>query len=394
MNNSPIYIFGAGELRYRFHEHHPFNQHRLVVTSDLLESLGALSKNCIVSPKPASHEDLARVHQEAYIHSVEALSLSSPNEEALNEGEHFGLLSEETPYFPGMHQASAMLAGGTLEAALRVMQGECQHALHLGGGLHHALAGKAAGFCIYNDASIAIAAVRDSTGARVLYVDTDVHHGDGVQWSFYTDPDVCTLSIHETGKYLYPGTGFVQERGEGEGFGNSINVPMEPYTEDESWLECFREALERTAASFKPDLIISQHGCDAHAFDPLSHIHCSMDIYLEMPRLIHQTAHRHCSGRWVALGGGGYDIWRVVPRAWSLLWLEMNDHPLTEALRQNRGLELPPEWLERWQPKSREPLPRTWLDPTDTWEPMPRRKEISGKNLHTLGLALQYLSDG
>lgn len=391
MEQSAVYIYGTGELQYRFHEHHPFNQNRLAVTADLLECAGALSAADVLSPKPAGIQDLLRVHQEAYIRCVEALSLPSPGEGALKEAERFGLMSEDTPYFPGMHQASAMLAGGTLEAALRVMRGECLHALHLGGGLHHALTGKAAGFCVYNDASVAIAAVRAATGARVLYIDTDVHHGDGVQWSFYTDPDVCTLSIHETGKYLFPGTGFVQERGEGEGFGSCINVPVEPYTEDESWLDCFREALERTAASFKPDLIISQHGCDAHAFDPLSHIHCSMDIYLQMPRLIHQAAHRYAGGRWVALGGGGYDIWRVVPRAWSLLWLEMTDHPLMDAISRDRSLELPAEWLERWRPKSRDQLPVTWLDPIASWEPMPRRMEIAGKNKRTLEAALQYL---
>lgn len=391
MDKTPIYLYGAGELQYRFHEHHPFNQHRLVVTADLLETLGALSKSRMIQPRPASRHELARVHQEEYIRTVEALSRPSPDEGALKDAERYGLLTEDTPYFTGMHQASAMLAGGTLEAALRVMRGDCLHALHLGGGLHHALASKAAGFCVYNDASVAIAAVRAATGARVLYIDTDVHHGDGVQWSFYTDPDVCTLSIHETGKYLFPGTGFVQERGEDQGFGSSINVPVEPYTEDESWLECFREALDRTAAAFKPDLILSQHGCDAHAFDPLSHIHCSMDIYLEMSRLVHEAAHRYAGGRWVALGGGGYDIWRVVPRAWSLLWLEMTDHPLTDALRRDRRLELPPEWLNRWQPMSREPLPRTWLDPKETWEPMPRRKEITEKNRRTLEAALQYL---
>lgn len=391
MKHTSMYLYGAEELRYRFHEHHPFNQNRLEVTSDLLRSLNALPDAAVRSPHPARMEDLRQVHHESYIRCVEALSAASPDEGALKEGEKYGLLSEDTPYFPGVHQAAARIAGGTLQAAMSVMRGDCLHALHLGGGLHHALTAQAAGFCVYNDASVAIAAVRAATGARVLYIDTDVHHGDGVQWSFYSDPDVCTLSIHETGKYLFPGTGFVHERGEGLGFGSSVNIPLEPYTEDASWMECFEEALERTTASFRPDLIISQHGCDAHAYDPLSHLHCSMDIYLSMPRLIHRAAHRYCEGRWVALGGGGYDIWRVVPRAWSLLWLEMTDHPLTESLRLDPGILLPRDWVQRWQPLSREPLPAAWLDPVGSWEPMPRRKEITEKNRHTLELALQYL---
>ncbi|WP_438446713.1 acetoin utilization protein AcuC [Gorillibacterium sp. sgz5001074] len=391
MEHASLYIYGSEELKYRFHEHHPFNQHRLEITSDLLRSLGALPIEAVRLPRVATPSDLLRVHQEGYVRCVEALSGDSPDEGALKDAEKYGLTTEDTPFFPGIHEASARIAGGTVQAALAVMNGECLHALHLGGGLHHALAGQAAGFCVYNDASVAIAAVRAATGARVLYIDTDVHHGDGVQWSFYSDPDVCTLSIHETGKYLFPGTGFVHERGDGQGFGFSINVPVEPYTEDASWLECFGEALERTAAAFRPDLILSQHGCDAHAYDPLSHIHCSMDIYLAMPRLIHRLAHRYCGGRWVALGGGGYDIWRVVPRAWSLLWLEMIGHPLPDLLRQDPGFRLPEEWLRRWQPHSREPLPPTWLDPAGSWEPMPRRTEITEKNRRSLELALQYL---
>lgn len=391
MQQNAAFLYGDGELRYRFHEHHPFNQNRLVMTADLLRRLGALPEACIIPPVPAIRQELERVHQPAYLRCVEELSLPVPGEEALADAGRFGLTTEDTPFFPGMHEASALIAGGTLQAALGVMRGDFRHALHLGGGLHHAMPDKAAGFCVYNDAAVAIAAVRSETGARVLYIDTDVHHGDGVQWSFYSDPEVWTLSIHETGKYLFPGTGFVHERGEGAGFGAAVNVPMEPYTEDESWMACLQEALERSAEAFKPDLIISQHGCDAHALDPLSHIHCSMDIYLEMPRLIHRLAHRYCEGRWVALGGGGYDIWRVVPRAWSLLWLEMTDHPLIEVLKHDPVLALPPGWLEAWQPLSPVTLPQHWLDPAGSWEPMPRRTEITARNRQTLEVALQFL---
>ena len=230
-----------------------------------------------------------------------------------------------------MHDTTAKVVGGSITAVELVMSGKAPHALHLGGGLHHALQSKGAGFCVYNDASAAIAHAKEMYGAKVLYIDTDVHHGDGVQWGFYADPQVCTLSIHETGKYLFPGTGAVNERGEGDAFGTNINMPVEPYTEDESWLECFGEVLTETIARFQPDVIISQHGCDAHAFDPLAHVHCSMRVYKAMPELIHSLAHQWCEGRWIALGGGGYDIWRVVPRAWSLLWLVMSEQALRSA---------------------------------------------------------------
>lgn len=392
MKDRAAFLYSEQELAYRFHEYHPFNQRRLAVTVDLLQTLDALPASAVAAPAMAGRRDLERAHSAAYVEAVRRLSAAKNAEAALADAiERYGLGTEDTPCFPGMHEAAARLVGGTLAAAEQVMSGRAVHALHLGGGLHHAHAGRASGFCIYNDVTAAIAWVKETYGVKVLYVDTDVHHGDGVQWAFYADPQVCTFSIHETGKYLFPGTGGVQERGEGEGFGACVNVPVEPYTEDDSWLECFAETLERTAAAFRPDLIVSQHGCDAHAFDPLSHVHCSMRIYLEMPRLIHRLAHQYCEGRWVAAGGGGYDIWRVVPRAWSLLWLEMTDHPLTDALRQDGSIALPAAWIGRWRPSSPHPLPAAWLDPRQEWEPIPRRAEIERKNRQTKELSLLYL---
>ncbi|MFD0867658.1 MULTISPECIES: acetoin utilization protein AcuC [Paenibacillus] len=387
------FIFGNEELQYRFNDDHPFNPKRLELTVDLLIKTGALSSASIVPPRQATIEELERVHLSEYIQAVQALSRPDPDEHAIREADRWGLMDEDTPYFPGMHEITSLLVGGSLEAVDTVMSGQSDHALHLGGGLHHAMPNKGGGFCVYNDASVAIAHLRSKYNARVMYIDTDVHHGDGVQWSFYTDPDVCTFSIHETGKYLYPGTGPVEERGDGDGFGTNINLPVEPYTEDESWMDSFREVLGKAVASFRPDVIISQHGCDAHAFDPQAHIHCSMSIYLQMPQFIHELAHKYCGGRWIALGGGGYDIWRVVPRAWALLWLTMTDHPLASALSSKPLTPLAPEWLARWQPESPLPLPDTWLDPVETWEPIPRRKEISEKNRQTKEIAMLYLPD-
>ncbi|PZE22556.1 acetoin utilization protein AcuC [Paenibacillus xerothermodurans] len=391
METHPIFIYGEHETDYRFNSKHPFNQQRLVMTVDLLRKLGALPEHCVVPPAAAAEELLLSVHSAEYVHAVKTLSGATPHPVWPELAARYGLDTEDTPYFAGMHSVTCRIAGGSAHAVDAVLSGRSPHALHLAGGLHHAMPNLGAGFCVYNDAAVAIQHAKRRYGARVLYVDTDVHHGDGVQWSFYTDPDVCTLSIHETGKYLFPGTGAVNERGEGTAFGTSINIPVEPYTEDASWLECFEEVLVRVAAAFQPDLIVSQHGCDAHAFDPLSHVHCSMDIYLAMPRLIHQTAHHCCGGRWVALGGGGYDTWRVVPRAWSLLWLEMSDHPLVAQLEPQQALGLPPAWLAQWQPHSPVELPMTWLDPPGTLAPMPRREEITLKNRHTKELALLYL---
>ncbi|MCA1295095.1 acetoin utilization protein AcuC [Paenibacillus sp. alder61] len=391
MSGNALFVHHEQSLKYRFHDHHPFHPLRLQLTLDLLRACDALNSEEMLITRPATEEELLWIHQPAYIEAVKALSESPPDPAWMERAEQYGLMDEDTPYFPGMHEAAAYVVGGTITAVDAVLSGRADHALHLGGGLHHALSAKAAGFCVYNDAAVAIAYAKRRFGARVLYVDTDVHHGDGVQWSFYSDPDVCTYSIHETGKYLFPGTGFLQERGEHLGYGACMNIPLQPYTEDASWMECFETSITRLIGYFKPDLIVSLHGCDAHALDPLSHMHCSMAIYSKMPAILHRLAHAHCGGRWVAVGGGGYDMWRVVPRAWSLLWLEMSQHPLKEALdREDRPqTELPQSWAGKWQSQTPTPLPAFWLDDLTRWEAIPRRAEITAKNRENLAVALQ-----
>lgn len=389
MPGSAVFVHHEQSLNYRFHDNHPFHPVRLQLTLDLLTELGALDSAHLIEPRAAAEEELRWIHQPTYIEAVKKLSVLSPDPAWISRAEQYGLLDEDTPYFHGMHEATSHVVGGTIAAVEAVLSGTSTHALHMAGGLHHALSGKAAGFCIYNDVAVAIAYAQRQYGARVLYVDTDVHHGDGVQWSFYSDPDVCTYSIHETGKYLFPGTGFVQERGEHHGYGTCLNIPMQPYTEDGSWMECFEQSVRRLVDHYKPDLIVSLHGCDAHALDPLSHMYCSMSIYQEMPAIIHELAHTYCEGRWVAVGGGGYDFWRVVPRAWSLLWLEMSQHPLKSGLHQFPGTRLPEAWISKWQSQSPVPLPTHWLDDLSHWSDIPRRAEITAKNRETLAVALQ-----
>ncbi len=390
MSTSAIYIYHQHLLDYRFGGEHPFNQQRLVLTNELLADVCALDAGQIVEPRSASMEELLTIHEPRFIEAVQAASAPNRSKDDLNRAAQYGINTDDTPCFNHMHEITSYVVGGSLRAASEVMSGRTRRALHLGGGLHHAMPDRGAGFCVYNDASVAIASIRRQYDARVLYIDTDVHHGDGVQLSFYTDPNVMTCSIHESGKFLFPGTGYVHERGNAEGFGYALNMPVEPYTEDASWIECFETMLDKVIRYFRPDVIVSQHGCDAHAYDPLSHVHCSMDIYLHMPQLIRAAADTWCEGRWIALGGGGYDIWRVVPRAWSLLWLTMSDHPLLTELQHNCSLLLPEQWLNKWQSHSPVPLPLTWLDDPVTWEAMPRRTEITAKNKEILQLALQY----
>ncbi|MDQ0112950.1 acetoin utilization protein AcuC [Paenibacillus harenae] len=393
MSSNAIFFHHPGSEKYKFGEEHPFDPMRLTLTVDLLKRMGALKDDQIQAPHlSADNELLALVHRQDYLDAVKQLSAPGSGEHNDSLAGKYGLQTEDTPFFAGIHQAASAIVSGSVAAADAVMSGRTLHAFHLAGGLHHAFPERAAGFCVYNDAAIAIEHIRRTYGARVLYIDTDVHHGDGVQWVFYADQNVCTYSIHETGRFLFPGTGFVHEKGVDGGFGACFNVPLEPYTEDESWLESFNVTLRKVIAAHKPDVIISQHGCDAHAYDPLSHMHCSMRIYREIPAIIHELAHDYADGKWIALGGGGYDIWRVVPRAWALVWLTMIEHPITTDLQEaGGGTPLPADWLGQWSASSPHELPSHWMDDLTFIPPIPRRDEITLKNRMTQQIAIQDL---
>lgn len=384
MKDRCSFIFSEDLLQYRFSNDHPFNQFRLILTVDLLKKLNALEQGQIVPPRVASEEELCLLHDSDYVKAVKTAGHGGLLPDI---AENYGLGTEDTPIFPNMHEASSLLVGGTLTAVDQVMSGKADHALHLGGGLHHGFRGKASGFCIYNDSAVAIQYLQKKYHARVLYVDTDAHHGDGVQWSFYDNPNVCTLSIHETGRYLFPGTGSIDERGHGAGYGYSFNIPIDAFTEDDSFLFVYKNAIREVAEFFKPDVILTQNGADAHYYDPLTHLATTMKTYREIPKLAHELAHQYCGGRWIAVGGGGYEIWRVVPRAWAMIWLEMTENPAGFG-------ELPREWLNFWQGQAPVPLPAKWDDPEDLFAPIPRRAEITEKNLRTLEKALYPIRKG
>jgi acetoin utilization deacetylase AcuC-like enzyme len=290
------------------------------------------------------------------------------------EARRWGLGAGDSPAFVGMHAAAAQVAGGSLHALRGVLDGGFQHAFHPTGGLHHALPASASGFCIYNDAAVAIAAALREREARVLYLDFDAPHGDGVQAAFSDEPRVLTFSIHETGRHLFPGTGFLHELGQGLGRSYSLNLAVEPFTEDGSWLDSLELLLPPVAEWFAPDVIVSQHGCDSHAWDPLTDLCLSTRAFAAQAHLVHRLAHRHAGGRWVALGGGGYDWARVVPRSWAAVWAEMNGHTLPERI--------PAEWAARWAEPARSagfwPLPDQLLD--DPLPAVPRRAEIERTN--------------
>ncbi|MFD3445285.1 acetoin utilization protein AcuC [Microbacteriaceae bacterium 4G12] len=376
-----VFIYSDEFQGYCFSPEHPFNQLRVKLTFDLLQKGGFIRESQICAPRVATDEEIALIHDQEYIDAVKRASEGKLDEHSALQ---YGIGTEDTPMFAGMHEASALLVGGTLTAVDYVLEGKAAHALNLGGGLHHGFKGKASGFCIYNDSSIAIKYIQQKYGLRVLYVDTDAHHGDGVQWAFYDDPNVCTVSIHETGRYLFPGTGAVNERGQGAGYGYSFNVPLDAFTEDESFLYTYRTLLREVAAYFKPDVILTQNGADAHYYDPLTHLSSTIRTYREIPKIAHEIAHEFCDGRWIAVGGGGYDIWRVVPRAWSLIWLEMNN------ISDVSGV-LPIDWIEAWKQQAPVPLPLRWEDPEDMYKPIPRKKEIEEKNYLTVTKSLQII---
>ncbi len=376
-----VFVYSPEQLGYKFSDTHPFNHKRLTLTMDLLKNINALDDVDIVPARVATEEELLLAHDSKYIDIVKKAGHGELSEA---QCESYGIGTEDTPIFENMHEASAKIVGGTLTACDYVMQEKSQHALNLGGGLHHGFKGRASGFCIYNDSTVAIKYMQKKYNARVLYIDTDAHHGDGVQWSFYDDPNVCTLSIHETGRYLFPGTGAVTERGSGQGYGTAFNFPIDAFTEDESFLDVYKTALREITTYFKPDVILSQNGADAHYFDPLTHLYGTMNIYKEIPKLAHELAHEFCNGKWIAVGGGGYDIWRVVPRAWSLIWTEMTDQPTPTG-------KLPQAWLDKWQKESPVPLISTWMDPENLYDPIPRKAEITERNAQMLEKALYTL---
>ncbi len=360
---------------YFFRPDHPFNPKRLELTVSLIEALGLSGgpDTPVVAPRAATEAELLRVHSPEYLDAVKRFSATG---QAGEEGWRWGLGTDDTPAFPAMHEVTSLVTGGTLRAAELVMSGEFTRAFNVAGGLHHAHRDRASGFCVYSDLAAAIAWIREAHGARVMYIDYDAHHGDGVQGIFYGDPEVLTLSIHESGRYLFPGTGFVDELGEGEGYGYSLNLPLEPFTEDDSWIAAYRRLLPEVAEAFRPDVIVLQNGCDGHVLDPLTHLRATTRLYEETVRLTCEVADRLCAGRVVATGGGGYDVWRVVPRAWTHVWGALSGQKVPDAV--------PRDWLERWQGESPDLLPERMRDEPDEFPPVPRRDEIEATNRRTL----------
>ena len=369
-----LLVYGPRSASYDFGPGHPLTPRRFGPGIELLRAVGAEPG---LAPEPAPDEELLWCHTRRYIETVKRFSVDPFGfpEAGIGEG-------GDDPPFTGMHEAGAMVAGGSLRAMEAILRGTDEHAFHPGGGLHHAMPDRASGFCIYDDPALAIARARRD-GLRVLYVDLDVHHGDGVQAIHWADTGVLTLSFHETGRSLFPGTGGVGELGDGTAAGTSVNVPLEPGTGEDAWLEAVRVLLPELAAAFGPDLIVSQHGADSHAWDPLAHLRVTTTAMGEAARLVDRVAHRYAGGRWLATGGGGYDAYRVVPRTWSLVWLA--------GAHREVPRETPVAWRDRWATEGarygQAPLPATFDDaPNAGIERDASQAAAEARSLDTAGL--------
>ncbi|MFQ5569790.1 MAG: acetoin utilization protein AcuC [Rhodothermales bacterium] len=350
---------------YNFGPEHPFSPLRLAMLLELLDALDRLP--AWVEPDLATRDDVLAVHSEALVAHVEAASKGTPNPEA----RYHGLGTTDVPVFAGMDEVSRRLVGGTLHAARLIASGQARRVLQLGGGLHHAQRALASGFCVYNDLAVAIHYLRQQ-GLRVAYLDIDVHHGDGVQSIHYTDRDVLTISLHESGRYLFPGTGNVHELGEDDGKGFKLNVPLEPFTEGDSYLETFERVVPHALSMVQPDVLVVQCGADAHAADPLAHLLLTSYTYEQLFRRILALADEHTQGRAVLTLGGGYDLDATV-RVWAMLALLVQGCDLPDPL--------PADWRARWEQRLGHPLTPTLHDTKVTFS-IERKASIEHQNRH------------
>ncbi|MDQ4052999.1 MAG: acetoin utilization protein AcuC [Actinomycetota bacterium] len=366
-------VFDSRLTEYNFGPSHPMAPIRVDLTMRLADGLDLVGDGPrqlrMVDAPIADVELISTVHDARLIEAVTRMGHHpGPGEELL------GLGTEDNPVFLGMHEAAAHVVGASYEACRQVWTGESLHSANISGGLHHAMRDRASGFCIYNDIAVGIQWLLDQGAKRVAYVDVDVHHGDGVEQIFYDDPRVLTISLHESGQFLFPGTGFPEDLGGPDAQGTAVNVALPPGTGDAGWLRAFHAVVPHLVREFAPEVLVTQHGCDSHADDPLAHLMLSVDGQRAAYLALHELAHEVAGGRWVATGGGGYALVTVVPRAWTHLLAAVAGRPLDPAT------ETPGAWREhvsttlgRTAPyrltDGREPSYRPWeegYDP-DTW---------------------------
>ena len=344
-------VWSTDLLGYDFGPVHPMAPLRLDLTFRLAEALGVLAADGVevVGAEPADDAVLTTAHEAEYVAAVRQASTDG------RTNKRRGLGTEDDPVFPGMHDAAARVVGGSVDCARAVWRGDVGHAVNLAGGMHHAMPGRASGFCIYNDVVAAIRAVLAGGAQRVAYVDLDAHHCDGVEHAFWDDPRVLTVSVHESGESLFPGTGDPQDVGGPGARGSAVNIALPAGAGDDAWSWAVESALG-AVRTFAPEVVVSQHGCDAHGLDPLTHLAVTVDAQRRAAAAVHTVVHEVCAGRWVALGGGGYAIAQVVPRAWAHL-LAIAAHVAVDPTTA-----VPDAWRERVELELGFPAPVVMTD--------------------------------
>ena len=309
-----------------------------------------------LAPVPATDEQLRTVHSADYLTAVR---------QAPRGYVGYGLGTADNPVFPRMHESSALVAGGSLGAAEEILSGRAARAVNIAGGLHHAMRDRASGFCVYNDCAVAISWLLDHGFSRIAYVDVDVHHGDGVQAAFYADPRVLTISLHQHPATLWPGTGHSTDLGAPGAEGFAVNLPLPPHTGDDGWLRAFHAVVPALLRAFEPEVLVTQHGVDTHLEDPLADLALSVDGQRAAHRALRDLAEETAGGRWLALGGGGYSLFRVVPRSWT--------HLLATVLEREVGptAVVPADWIVHTATMARgEHLPALMTDGLEPrWTP-------------------------
>jgi acetoin utilization protein AcuC len=364
-------VFEPTLTEYDFGPSHPMSPVRVDLTMRLARDLGVLDHLRVV-PAPMAGDDLiATVHDAALIDAVQRAGKDPYGFEP-----ELGLGSDDNPVFTDMHHAAAHVVGATAEAFRQVWSGESLHSASICGGLHHAMPDRSSGFCIYNDVAVGVRWLLANGAQKVAYVDVDVHHGDGVERIFYDDPRVLTISLHETGQALFPGTGFPQDHGGPGAEGSAVNVALPPGTSDGGWLRAFHAVVPPLLREFAPDVLVTQHGCDSHRDDPLADLMLSVDGQRASYLALHDLAHEVCDGRWVVTGGGGYALVDVVPRAWTHLLAVLAGRPLDPTtptpdswrahVRERLGRTAPFRLTDGRDPAYRDWSegydPATWLD--------------------------------
>ena len=353
-NFRSVFVYSDELANFEYSPTHPFRPVRARLTLDLCRRYDLIERPWIQTLKPAAleFENLAEFHDLAYLKMLKDLDSASvatelwPDLVSCGGSDfltvdpkilRFGLGTEDNPIFSGMYDYSALTAGATLLGAKMLAEGKIQVAFNPLGGFHHAGRDHAEGFCYVNDIDIAIQFLLKA-GIRVAFIDIDAHHCNGVQDAFYRDPRVLVISFHENGRDLYPWSGFEDEIGEGEGKGYTVNVPLPQNTDDDAFIRAFSEIVPPLLGSFSPDLVIGELGADTHISDPLTHLSMTNVGYCQAVKRM-----KELSPRLLALGGGGYDVYKTA-RSWTLAWGILNDlEPRDEYVGLVGGMMFGPE---------------------------------------------------